>query len=209
MKKFTTEELKAILKKHSGWLTGAEGGSRAVLTDADLTDADLTDADLTRAVLTRADLTDADLTRAVLTRADLTDAVLTRADLTDADLTRAVLTRADLTGADLTRAVLTGADVPVIEQIDAKILAAIEAGGTLQMSCWHDDSCGTTHCRAGWAITIAGEAGKKLEDKYGPGPAGALIYAASRPGVPVPNFYASNEVALADIRKCAAEEALS
>ena len=34
--------------------------------------------------------------------------------------------------------------------------------------------------------------------------AGALIYAVSRPGVPVPNFYASNDDALADMRACAA-----
>lgn len=43
--------------------------------------------------------------------------------------------------------------------------------------------------------------------KYGPAAAGALIYAASRPGERIPNFYASNEEAMADIRECAARQA--
>src|SRR6185437_15698362 len=50
-------------------------------------------------------------------------------------------------------------EVPVVDQLDAKILAAIESGkGRLEMSRWHGDNprnadgeaCGTTHCRAGW-----------------------------------------------------------
>jgi hypothetical protein len=211
--------------------------TRAVLTRAVLTRADLTDADLTRAVLTRAVLTRAVLTRAVLTRADLTDADLTRAVLTDANLTGAVLTDADLTGADLTRAVLTravltravltdanltdavltGAEIPVIPNIDAAILASIEANEAtgkngLRMGGWHaarcDETnwCETTHCRAGYAICLAGAAGFALERKVGSAAAGALIYAASRPDKPVPDFYASDEDAMADIRACAAEQ---
>ena len=173
----------------------------AVLRGADLTGAFLTDADLRGADLTGADLTDAVLTGADLTGAVLTGAVLTGADLRGADLTGAVLTGAVLTGADLTGADLTG--VPVIPNIDLTILAAIENGGRLRMANWH--TCETTHCRAGWAIHLAGEAGLKLEKKHGSAGAGALIYAASRPGKPIPNFYASDAVAMADIRACAAE----
>src|ERR1051326_1631631 len=111
-------------------------------------------------------------------------------------------TRAVLTGAVLTGAVLAGADIPVVPDIDATIYAAITDGkGELQMGAWH--TCETTHCRAGWAITLAGEAGRKLEKRYGPAAAGALIYAKSRPGVPIPNFYAGDEAALADIKACA------
>jgi uncharacterized protein YjbI with pentapeptide repeats len=203
LKTYTQTELQAVIMSHARWLAGEEGGTRADLTRADLTGAVLTDAVLTRAVLTDADLTRADLTDAVLTRA-----VLTRAVLTDAVLTGAVLTRADLTDAVLTRAVLTGAvgiRAPVVPNIDAAILAAVDgpgAKGSLRMSDWH--SCETTHCRAGWAIHLAGEGGYALEDRMGPSAAGALIYAASRPGVPVPNFYASNEDALLDMRRHAA-----
>ena len=101
-----------------------------------------------------------------------------------------------------TRAVLTG-DIPIIPNIDAAILAVIETpGNALDMRHWH--ICGTTHCRAGWAITLAGKAGAKLEREIGSAAAGALIYAASRPDQPVPDFYASDCVALADLRAGAA-----
>jgi hypothetical protein len=124
-----------------------------------------------------------------------------------ADLRGADLTRADLRGADLRGAVLTGAvlppGVPVVPDLDRAILAEIEAGGTLQMGDWH--TCETAHCRAGWAITLAGAAGADLEAQVGPAAAGALIYAASRPNQPVPNFYASNDEAMADLIACAGQ----
>jgi hypothetical protein len=36
--------------------------------------------------------------------------------------------------------------------------------------------------------------------------AGSLIYAASRPAKPVPDFHVDNETAMADIVRCAAED---
>ena len=96
-------------------------------------------------------------------------------------LTDAVLTGAMLTG------ISVGCPIPVVDQIDASILAAIQSGGALDMTRWH--TCETTHCQAGWAIVLAGDAGRELERRYGSGVAGALIYAASRPGQPVPNFF--------------------
>lgn len=118
---------------------------------------------------------------------------------------RAVVVAAVKAGADLTGAILTDAEIPIIPNIDAAILAAIDTGGKLDMSTWH--TCKTTHCRAGWAVTLAGEAGKKLEDLLSTGTAAALIYSASRPGMPVPNWYASDEEALEDLRKGAASNA--
>jgi hypothetical protein len=101
--------------------------------------------------------------------------------------------------------------VPVVPDIDRAILAAIEVGGVLDMGNWHDSDpdedgpCGTTHCRAGWAIHLAGEAGYALERKVDdPDIAGGLIYAASRPGVPIPSFFCSDAAAMADLRACAA-----
>ena len=94
-------------------------------------------------------------------------------------------------------------DIPVIESLDAKILAAIEGGkGTLDMSTWH--KCETTHCRAGWAITLAGKAGAEPEEKYGPHHAGRLLCRAATGRVP--HFFASNERALEDIREQAAKQ---
>src|SRR5437762_2885911 len=112
---------------------------------------------------------------------------------------------ADQSGAVLRGAVLRGADnVPAIEALDTKILAAIEAGGKLDMGDWH--RCKTTHCRAGWAITLAGEAGAKLEADFGSAAAGALIYAKSYPDQKIANFYTDNDSALADIRRRAATD---
>src|SRR5258705_374075 len=94
-----------------------------------------------------------------------------------------------LSGADLRRADLSGAvlsDVPFIENIDAKILAAIEenkARGTngLAMGDWHgkvcDETnwCETTHCRAGYAICVAGAAGFELERRLGSAHAAGIL----------------------------------
>lgn len=97
--------------------------------------------------------------------------------------------------------------IPVIVKIDAVILAAIKNGGKLDMTSWHDgDACGTKHCRAGWAVHCAGEPGRALEARLGPRHAGALIYLVSRPGLNYPKFFVPGYKAIADIKKCAAEQ---
>jgi hypothetical protein len=208
----TKDELASILKSHAAWLRGEAGGQCANLSGADLRGANLSDANLSGA-----DLSDAHLSRADLLRADLSDAHLSRADLRGANLRGANLSDANLSGANLrganlSDANLSGADlsgayglpkrIPIIENIDAKILAAIEFGGTLNMGDWH--TCETTHCRAGWAVTLAGDSGGLLEDILGTNAAATLIYNASRPGKRIPDFYASNEVAMASIKADAA-----
>lgn len=60
-------------------------------------------------------------------------------------------------------------------------------------------------CRAGLAISLAGEEGAALERAHGALLAGALIYFSSAGYVP--DFYASNEDALSDIKAHAALEA--
>jgi len=186
---YDREKLQETLKLHRKWLFGESGGSRADLRGADLRGADLRGANLRGADLRGANLRGAYLDGAYLDGANLRGAYLDVANLRGAYLDGAYLDVANLDG------------VPIILNIDTTILAAIEGGGSLDMSTWH--SCKTTHCRAGWAIHLAGEAGYALEDRVGPCAAGAIIYAASRPGLPVPNFYASSEDALADIRRCA------
>jgi len=183
----------------------------AYLRDADLRDANLRDADLRGADLTGADLRGAYLRDANLTGANLTGANLRGANLRDADLRGADLRDACLTGAYLRGADLRGAKsippVPKIKNLDGKILAAIKTGGELDMSHWHgpeDNWCGTTHCRAGWAIHEAGKKGRVLENAVGCAAAGALIYAKAYPDLPVPDFYCGYETALKDIKKRAA-----
>jgi len=85
MKVFTQEELKNVLDLHKKWVSGDDGGCRAVLRGAVLRNAVLSGADLSGA-----DLSGAVLRDAALSRAYLRNAVLSGADLSGADLSRAI-----------------------------------------------------------------------------------------------------------------------
>lgn len=104
-------------------------------------------------------------------------------------------------------------DVPVVPMLDTTILGLVDAKqGGFDMRSWHGehrsgDACGTTHCRAGWAVNLAGKAGYELEKKYGPAVAGGMIYRASAGHVPY--FYGSTELALEDMRSCAELERIA
>jgi hypothetical protein len=138
------------------------------------------------------------------------NANLACANLACADLARADLARADLADANLARASIAGADwLPKIENVHQAVYAAASKEGALDMSDWHADGyCGTTHCRAGWVVVLAGEGGKVLEGVLGTNAAAALIYKASDPSLErVPDWTASNENALADMKRLAEIEA--
>src|SRR5579872_3207471 len=211
-------------------LGGANLGA-ASLRDAYLLGANLGDAYLGGAYLLGADLRGADLGGADLGGANLGGVNLGGANLGDAYLGGANLGGAYLRDARNAPASLADhldpetpyvrkrrarqehaalyrqhhPEVPVVERLDAQILAAIEGrGGVLDMANWH--TCETTHCRAGWAVHLAGKAGYELEEKLGGAEyAGRAIYRASTGRSPY--FFASNERALEDIRRCAAEDA--
>jgi hypothetical protein len=73
------------------------------------------------------------------------------------------------------------------------------------MDDWH---CGTTHCRAGWVVTLAGQQGKDLESRIGTALAANKIYQNSS-DIKVPwtiEFYKTSEEAALDIKRCADEE---
>jgi hypothetical protein len=172
--------------------------NRASLDGASLNRASLDGASLNGASLNRASLDGASLNRASLNGASLNGASLNGASLDGASLNRASLNGASLNGASLNGASLPF-EIPIVVDLDKKIHEAITTGGgTLNMSEWH--TCETTHCRAGWAITLAGPEGHMMEQILGPQAAGGLIYAASRPDKPIPDFHASNASALASIR---------
>jgi len=183
----------------------------ANLRDAYLRGADLVGANLRGAYLRGADLGDANLGGADLRGADLGDANLRGAYLRGANLRGAYLRGANLVGADLRGADL--GDAPIIENIHQRIYEAASVENALDMDKWHGSGgiCGTTHCRAGWVVYLAGEEGKKLEEKMGTAAAAIAIYAVSDPEYfgreGLPNFYASNETALADMKRLAELEA--
>jgi len=129
-----------------------------------------------------------------------------------ADLCNANLSGANLRGASLRDASLCDADlsrwIPRIDHIHHAVYAAASEPDAFDMHAWHKtDACGTTHCRAGWVIHLAGPAGQVLEGVYGTSAAAALIYQASDPELErTPDFYADNETALADMQRLAEAE---
>ena len=93
-------------------------------------------------------------------------------------------------------------EIPVIANIHQKILKATSNPDALKMDNWH--TCETTHCRAGWVVTLAGEKGKALEDETSTLFAAMQIYKASSPiRVSPVRFFDGNKEAMADIKKCA------
>ncbi len=180
----------------------------AYLGGANLKGIDLRGADLRGAYLRGVNLTCVDLTGA-----NLEDAYLRGANLMCADLKGADLRGADLSGANLRSANLMDAslelsqfdnisNIPIIRDIHKKVYEAASNPGALEMSDWH--TCETTHCRAGWVVSLAGDAGAELEILYGTSMAATLIYLRSDPNLKrVPDFHASNEEALADMKRMA------
>ena len=67
-------------------------------------------------------------------------------------------------------------------------------------------TCETTHCRAGWAITLAGEAGKALEAFHNSELAAMLIYSASGYDINPARFYDEDTAAMADMKRLAEAE---
>ena len=121
------------------------------------------------------------------------------------------LAGADLRGIDLSYLALSGVRMrgvklddgfPVIPDIHAAVYAAAAAPDALDMDEWH--ACDTTHCRAGWVVTLAGEAGKELELLLGTSTAAAVIYMASDPELEqIPDWYTHDDAALADMARLA------
>lgn len=105
--------------------------------------------------------------------------------------------------------------IPVIPNIHQSILEAVQGGEKLNMSVWHEDEeineagahCGTTHCRAGWVVALAGKEGRELEIETSTEFAANVIYSKSS-GIEVGpfHFFLSNEQSMADIEICAALE---
>jgi uncharacterized protein YjbI with pentapeptide repeats len=165
--------------------------------------------DLSCADLSGADLSDANLSDANLSGADLSGADMRGANLSGADLSGADMRGANLSGADMRGANLIGANLrecPVkIPDIHKAVYEAASQPNALDMGTWH---CGTSHCRAGWVVTLAGEGGKALEYAMGTPAAATAIYLASDPNLEkVPNFYATNDEAMADMKRLANQKA--
>ena len=89
--------------------------------------------------------------------------------------------------------------IPVIENIHQKVYEAASQPDAFFMNAWH--KCETTHCRAGWVVTLAGQAGKDLEARFDTPLAAMLIYRESGSPINPARFFDSNEDALADMKQ--------
>ena len=93
--------------------------------------------------------------------------------------------------------------VPKIDDIHRKLYAAVSQPKALNMDAWH--TCETTHCRAGWVVHLAGEAGYALEKQTTTLFAAQQIYKASGYLISPVRFYDGNDKAMADMRALAGE----
>jgi Leucine-rich repeat (LRR) protein len=203
-------------------VTGLASLKTLYLSNTQLTSLDVTGlASLETLDLNNTQLTSLDVTGLVsLETLDLNNTQLTSLDVTGlVSLNTLCLNNTQLTSLDESFLNLEGVQiggfsganlkgfthpfkVPVIPNIHKAVWNAVK-DGNFDMDSWHS-YCGTMHCRAGWVVVLAGEAGKALEAKIGTSAAAALIYLES--GVPkIPDFHASNEDALADIKRLAGE----
>jgi hypothetical protein len=93
--------------------------------------------------------------------------------------------------------------VPVIPNIHKAVYGAASKPEALEMSTWH--TCQNTHCRAGWVVTLAGKAGKELEEHFDTLLAAMKICDASAPGFKINpcRFFDLNDDALADMKRLA------
>ena len=183
-----TERIAPVLVEHDEALA-AEFATVTMESDRD----DYITRDLTLAIFALArDLAlDRDLDRDLDLALDL---ALAR-DLTLALLARDLDLALDLAldGLDAYKGAGGVVDDLIVDNIDATILKQIEAGTCdFDMSSW-------ASCRGGQAIRLAPK-GEDLAEAIGRQFAAAMIYAASRPGVPLPDFYATDEEAIADMQ---------
>lgn len=91
--------------------------------------------------------------------------------------------------------------IPVIPDIHKAIFAAVSRPNALDMATWH--TCETTHFRAGWVVTLAGEPGKALESETSTLFAAQQIYKASGCEISPVRFFDDNEKAMADMKRLA------
>jgi uncharacterized protein YjbI with pentapeptide repeats len=159
-------------------------------------------ADFAYCTLHRSSLIHSSFRGACFGGATLSGANLTRSDFTGADFTDVSFMRTEMGHAVLTDARGLGV-IPRIENLDHKILSAIRSpGNELNMGRWHGtemgEACDTMHCRAGWAIHLAGRAGYDLERMHGADGAGALLYNAAG-SHPTPDWYTSEGRAMQDL----------
>ena len=97
-----------------------------------------------------------------------------------------------------------GQKTPIIPNIHQAVYAAASQPDALDMGNFH--RCGTTHCRAGWVIHLAGPEGYALATRTSSTFAAMQIYRASGYRISPVRFFESKAKALQDMKKLATME---
>src|SRR5437870_1190139 len=85
----------------------------------------------------------------------------------------------------------TALTIPKLDNIHTSIFAAASKPNALEMNSFH--KCEKTHCRAGWTVVLAGDAGLALERFYNTELAAMLIYRESGYKINPARFYDDNK----------------
>ena len=109
-RRLTQAEAEVFVSAHEKFITGKQGGKRAVLRFLDLSGLDLTGRNLNHADFTGSVFDGARMAKVQLERAALFGCEMRKADLRHANLKRADLRGVSLRGANLSMADLSGAD---------------------------------------------------------------------------------------------------
>ena len=159
--------------------------------------SNLTGSTLCTSSLNGTNFTQANIKNSNLNNVQIKDAIFHKAMLRGSAFSMDCLMIPEFRSADFGK-------VPKIKNIHQTVYQAASVPGALDMTRWH---CGTSHCRAGWVVTLAGASGRKLEQSFGAARAAALIYFASDPNLKViPDFYDGNVTALNDMKRMAEAE---
>jgi hypothetical protein len=169
------------------YAAGERNFEEANLSGANLSGANLAKTNLFGANLAKTNLSGANLAEADLAKTNLSGANLAKTNLFGANLAEADLAKTNLSGANLAKTNLFGANLAEADlsgvigllvasdhgQRLAQVASAALEPSALSMSDWH--ACATTHCIAGWAIHLAGELGRLLEQTLGSEIAGLYL----------------------------------
>jgi hypothetical protein len=94
------------------------------------------------------------------------------------------------------------ANIPIVKDLNIKVLEAVSREGALDMEEWH--TCNTTHCWAGWIVNLAGKEGYALEEGTSTEFAAKHIFKQSTgKNIDTDNFYTDNETAMEKIKEFA------
>lgn len=182
------KETKIIVSKRSGKpiVEVPSSNSGKSCHRVDLSGWNLNYAELSHIAFNESDFTGATMIGARLCHTSLRGCILRDVNFNRVEMREVDFSLADLRGARFNYA------VPKVSKLWSRIHEAIhEPKRCLTMRDWHHYTIDgkEAHCLAGWAVTLAGDEGQRLEELVGTAAAGALLFHATYPEAITPDFF--------------------